>query len=47
MDKSFKEDVLARQLDEGIRIQGEEGNLLHDKYEWVRSAGVNMSNHRM
>ena len=40
VDKAFKDDVLARQLDEAIRIAGEGGNLLNDKFEWVRPAGV-------
>ena len=47
VDKSFQDDVLARQLDEAIRIAGEEGNLLNDKYEWVRPAGVAISINRM
>ena len=47
VDKTFKEDVLARQLDEAIRIAGEEGNLLNDKFEWVRPAGVAISINRM
>ena len=47
VDKTFNNDVLARQLDEAIRIAGEEGNLLNDKYEWVRPAGVAISISRM
>ena len=47
VDKSFQNDVLARQLDEAIRIAGEKGNLLNDKYEWVRPAGVAISINRM
>ena len=47
MDKAFKDDVLARQLDEAIRIAGEGGNLLNDKFEWVRPAGVAISINRM
>ena len=47
VDKAFKEDVLVRQLDEAIRIAGEEGNLLNDKFEWVRPAGVAISINRM
>ena len=47
VDKAFKNDVLARQLDEAIRIAGEGGNLLNDKFEWVRPAGVAISINRM
>ena len=47
VDKAFKDDVLARQLDEAIRIAGEGGNLLNDKFEWVRPAGVAISINRM
>ena len=38
--------MLARQLDEAIRIAGEEGKLLNDKFEWVRPAGVAISINR-
>ena len=47
MDKAFKDGVLARQLDEAIRIAGEGGNLLNDKFVWVRPAGVAISINRM
>ena len=47
VDKTFNNDVLARQLDEAIRIAGEGGNLLNDKFEWVRPAGVAISINRM
>ena len=47
MDKTFKRDVLARQLDEAIRIAGEDGYLMNDKNEWVRPAGVFISINRM
>ena len=36
----FKNDPLARQLDEAKRIQEETGELLNDKNEWVRPAGL-------
>ena len=47
VDKTLKDDVLTRQLDKAIRIAGEEGNLLNDKNEWVRPAGVAISINRM
>ena len=47
VDKTFNNDVLARQLDEAIRIAGKEGNLMNDNYEWVRPAGVAISISRM
>ena len=47
VDKTFKDDVLARQLDEAIRNEGEEGNLLNDKNEWLRPAGVTISINKM
>ena len=47
VDKTFKDDVLARHLDEAIRIAGEKGNLLNDKNEWLRPAGVAISINRM
>ena len=47
VDKTFKDDVLARQLDEAIRIAGEDGYLMNDKNEWVRPAGVSISINRM
>ena len=40
LDKIFKTDVLTMKLDEAIRISGEEGNLLNDKFSWVRPPGV-------
>ena len=47
VDKTFKRDVLARQLDEAIRISGEDGYLMNDKNKWVRPAGVFISINRM
>ena len=44
---SFEKDVLARQLDEALRIEKETGLLMNNKSEWVRPAGVRFHVERM
>ena len=43
----FPGDILGRQLDEALRIDGEPGKLLNDKREWIRPAGVRINVERM
>ena len=44
---TFGRDILARQLDEALRIEEEWGVSLNDKNEWIRPAGYTVNIERM